>query len=346
MEDITDNIENKFLTGLLPEEINALIVKFPKFKCLEVFKNISKGEFDIDNFTTLKLDERNYLVQNFIIPSTKILEQKTDVDGTIKISLELFDKNIVEAVLLLDSTGRKTVCLSSQVGCPLACKFCKTGMLGFARNLYASEIVEQFLWLEKITSKVDNIVFMGMGEALLNAENVGKAIQIISHKKGRDFSKRRITISTAGFINGISWLGKNLPHIRLAVSLTTANEKLRESLMPIAKTNQLYDLKKALENFSLKTKRRITLELALMHNVNTSFEHAKEVILFVQDLNAHINLIPWNKVSELDFETPSDYEVLQFERWLKNANLNVTTRRKQGSDIAGACGQLGKVILK
>ncbi|MEL3909187.1 MAG: 23S rRNA (adenine(2503)-C(2))-methyltransferase RlmN [Treponemataceae bacterium] len=338
-----DNFEKLCLLGLLPEEIAVLIPSLKKFKSFEIFKNFSKGIFSFDEFTTLSLDERDFLAKSFYARSTKIIETKNDPDGTKKISLELFDKNIIETVLLVDKE-RKTACLSSQVGCPLACKFCKTGLIGFARNLFAGEIVEQFFLLEKNVGTIDNIVFMGMGEPLLNLANVKKAIQIFSHPKGRNFSKRRITISTAGVIEGIKSLGKILPEIRLAVSLTTANEDLRKTLMPIAKTNPLPELKKALQIFSQDTKRRISLELALMHNVNTGKQFSDEVIEFARPLKAHVNLIPWNKIPELDFESPSEKEIMFFEQNLKKAGINVTRRAKQGSDILGACGQLGKII--
>lgn len=332
--------------GLFPEEISSRIPSIKAFKAKYIFKNFSAGIFNFDDFTTLSLLERDNLKKNFFARSMKILDRQNDEDGTLKISLELFDKNVIEAVLLVDKAGRKTACLSSQVGCPLACKFCKTGMLGFARNLFVGEIVEEFFLLEKLSGNIDNIVFMGMGEPLLNLENVAKAIEIFSHKDGRFLSKRRITISTAGVIQGIEKMAKILPEIRLAVSLTTANEVLRKKLMPIAETNSLDELKKALQNFLRQTKRRITLEVALMKELNTGRKYADELISFARDLNVHVNLIPWNKIPELDFESPSEKELRQFETWLKDAGINVTKRAKQGSDISGACGQLGKLQYK
>lgn len=337
--------EKRCLGGFLPEELTLVLPQFKAFKCREIFKNLSKGIFDIRDFTTLRLDERSFLQDNFFTSCTKVRETETDNDGTKKISLELFDKNVIEAVLLTDKQGRKTACISSQVGCPLGCRFCKTGSLGFARNLIAAEIVEQFFLLEKMSGTIDNIVFMGMGEPLLNLPQVEKAIKIFSHPQGRNFSKRRITISTAGVIAGIEQLGNVLPEVRLAVSLTTANEALRKTLMPITETNPLPALKKTLQRFSQITKRRITLELALMHEVNTSRRFSAEVVAFARDLNAHVNIIPWNKIPELDFESPSEKELRQFESELKKAGINVTRRGEHGADILGACGQLGMVKL-
>ncbi len=211
------------------------------------------------------------------------------------------------------------------------------------RNLSASEIVEEFLWLENRVGLLDNIVFMGMGEPMLNFDNVKKAIDILTYPKGRGLSKRRITISTSGLISGIYKMAEVLPEVRLAVSLTTADEELRKELMPIADSNPLAELKEAIRYFNSRSSRRVTLELALMHSVNTSKESARAVIDFAKGLNCHINLIPWNPIDELNFETPTKQELLEFEKELQIAGINVTLRQRRGQKIGGACGQLGSV---
>lgn len=330
--------------GLFPDEIESRVTSLKKFKCTDIFKSLSRGIFDSADFTTLSLKEREYLSTEFKTHCLEVLEKKVETDGSLKISLKLFDQNIIEAVLLNDGKQRKTACLSSQVGCPLACAFCKTGHMGFARNLFTGEIVEQFFILEKIAGSIDNIVFMGMGEPLLNLPNLAKAIKILSHKAGRSLSLRRITISTAGVIAGIDSLAEIFPEIRLAVSLTTANEALRKQLMPITESNPLAELKACLKRFAEKTKRRITLELALMHRVNTERAEANAVISFAREINAHVNLIPWNEIPELNFKTPDENELIRFENWLKDAHINVTRRAKHGGNISAACGQLGKII--
>ena len=224
--------------------------------------------------------------------------------------------------------------------------FCQTGHLGLARNLTAGEIVEQFLALEKHAGQLDNIVFMGMGEPMMNLENVRKAIAILTHKDGRALSGRRITLSTSGVIKGIYDLADNGPQIRLAVSLTTADEHLREKLMPICRTNPLPELRKAIDYFAKKTGKRVTLEAALLHDTNTSIESATNMIQFARGLDVHINLIPWNPVDGLGFSEPSTKECKNFVYHLEKAGINVTLRTRRGREIGGACGQLGKTLAQ
>lgn len=183
---------------------------------------------------------------------------------------------------------------------------------------------------------------MGMGEPLLNLGAISKTIAILTHPKGRNLSHRRITLSTSGICKGIYELADSSFDIRLAVSLTTADEALRTALMPVTKANPLPELKKAIRYFNEKTGKRVTLELALLKNINTSLDAAKQVCAFTQGLDVHINLIPWNPVDSLPYTTPSDSEVRTFYSYLTAARLNVTVRQKRGRTIGGACGQLGK----
>ncbi len=221
-----------------------------------------------------------------------------------------------------------------------------TGTLGLARNLEPNEIVEQFMFLEKECGRLDNIVFMGMGEPMQNLSGIRKAIRILTNERGRNLSGRRITLSTSGIINGIYDLADNGPNIRLAVSLTTADEELRKSIMPVANGNPLSELRKAIAYYAEKTGKRVTLEAALLKNKNTGRESADRMIEFAKGINVNINLIPWNPVSGLSFEEPEQAEVRNFVRMLENAGLNVTLRTKRGRKIGGACGQLGKTDSK
>ena len=216
-----------------------------------------------------------------------------------------------------------------------------TGTLGLSRNLEAGEIVEQFLYLEEIAGKLDNIVFMGMGEPMQNLEGIRKAIQILCHKDGRALSSKRITLSTCGIIKGIYDLADNGPHIRLAVSLTTANEDLRKEIMPVTSGNSLADLRKAIDYYAEKSGKRVTLEAALLHNKNTDKISAENLINFAKGIDVNINLIPWNPVSILPFTEPTTEEVKHFVGLLEKAGLNVTLRTRRGRKIGGACGQLG-----
>ncbi len=336
-----ENFES--LSGFLPEEILNFCNLKQKFRSQQIFSWIAKGAVDFDEMTNLSLNLREELKKSFHIYSTKVDKELKDPDGTVKLVIELFDGVKVESVLLMDKSNRKTACVSCQAGCPLKCAFCKTGQLGFLRNLSASEIVEEFFLLESRVGQLDNIVFMGMGEPMLNFKEIQKAIEILAHPKGRAFSKRRITISTSGLCSGIYEMADVLPEVRLAVSLTTATEDLRRELMPVAKANPLPKLKEAIRYFNEHSSRRVTLEMALMHNVNTSKESAQAVIDFASGLNCHINLIPWNPIEELNFETPTKRELQEFENRIKRAGLNATLRQKRGQKIGGACGQLGSL---
>ena len=341
----TDLIQN-VLTGLLPEEICENLELSQSFRAKQIFKWIGNGAKSFDQMTNLSLDLRNELSKKAILRSSNIENIFKDPDGTIKLQIHLFDDNIVETVLLTDKEGRKTACVSCQAGCAMRCAFCMTGTLGLSRNLQAYEIVEQFLFLEEIAGKLDNIVFMGMGEPMQNLTGIRKAISILCHKDGRALSSKRITLSTCGIVKGIYELADNGPHIRLAVSLTTANQSLREKLMPVcvSKENSLSELKKAIDYYSKKSGKRVTLEAALLHNTNTDAQSAKNLIDFAKNIDVNINLIPWNPVNILPFESPSSNEVHNFVDLLEKAGLNVTLRKKRGQKIGGACGQLGKTV--
>ena len=339
------------LSGLLPQEISELTehLGFPqKFRGVQIFKWIGKGAESFDDMSNLSNELRAALKSSAVIRSSSINQVLKDPDGTIKLQINLHDGNSVETVLLTDKEGRKTACVSCQAGCAMKCAFCQTGTLGLSRNLDAGEIVEEFLYLEKIAGKLDNIVFMGMGEPMQNLDAIRKAIAILCHKDGRALSSKRITLSTCGIVKGIYDLADNGPNIRLAVSLTTANEELRKELMPVCKAeaNSLSELRKAIAYYAEKSGKRVTLEAALMHDKNTDEQSASNIINFARGIDVNINLIPWNPVSTLPFEEPSKNEVNRFVEKLEKAGLNVTLRTRRGRKIGGACGQLGKTNLR
>ncbi len=326
-----------------PEQIFQLCGLKKSFQALQVFGWLTSGVTSFADMTNLPIALRQELAQHFSIYTTRVISILKE-KSSVKIAVELSDGAVIEAVLLSDEKKRLTACLSSQVGCPLACKFCKTGMLGFSRNLTAGEIVEEFHLLSKIAeTKIDNIVFMGMGEPMLNIAEVQQAISVLCHPKGFALSKRRITISTAGVVREIRRLADTNSGVRLAVSLTVADHDLRLFLMPVEKANPLDELKSAIKYFNEKTHKRVTLEIALISCVNTSKEMVRKVIDFAKNLNVFINLIPWNPIKELQFSTPTCKEVENVEKQLKSAGLTVAVRRKKGGSIAGSCGQLGQV---
>lgn len=329
------------LSGLLSEEITQKLELSQGFRGKQIFKWIGNGVKSFDDMTNLSLDLRNTLKEKALVRSSTVSNVLKDPDGTIKLQITLFDNNAVETVLLTDKEGRKTACVSCQAGCAMKCAFCMTGTLGLSRNLEAGEIVEQFLYLEEIAGKLDNIVFMGMGEPMQNLEGIRKAIQILCHKDGRALSSKRITLSTCGIIKGIYDLADNGPHIRLAVSLTTANEDLRKEIMPVTSGNSLADLRKAIDYYAEKSGKRVTLEAALLHNKNTDKISAENLINFAKGIDVNINLIPWNPVSILPFTEPTTEEVKHFVGLIEKAGLNVTLRTRRGRKIGGACGQLG-----
>lgn len=330
------------LTGLFPEEITEILSLKQNFRGLQIYKWIYSGAETFDAMTNLGKEERKKLSEIAEICSSSVSRTLKDPDGTVKLQIRLKDGLAVETVLLSDKEERKTACVSCQAGCPMKCAFCQTGQLGFARNLSAGEIVEQFLFLEKECGKLDNIVFMGMGEPLLNLEEIRKAVAVLTDKRGRNLSSRRITLSTSGIIKGIYDLADKGPEIRLAVSLTTADEKLRTRLMPVNETNPLPELREAVKYYAEKTGKRVTLEAALMGGLNTDRKSAEQLISFAKGIDVNVNLIPWNPVSSLDFKEPGRNEVRDFMKLVSNAGINVTLRTRRGQKIGGACGQLGK----
>lgn len=335
-------MEKIILPGLLPDEITESLNLQQKFRGLQIFKWIGSGITSFAQMTNLSKDVRQMLSEKAVLRSSKVTQTLKDPDGTIKLQITLSDGRAVETVLLTDKEGRKTACVSCQAGCAMKCAFCQTGTLGLARNLTPAEIVEQFLFLEQECGHLDNIVFMGMGEPMMNLDGIRKAIAVLTDKRGRNLSGRRITLSTSGIIKGIYDLADNGPNIRLAVSLTTANEDLRTELMPVNKGNPLPELRKAIDYYAKKSGRRVTLEAALLAGKNTDKESAEKMISFAKGIDVNVNLIPWNPVATLPFTEPSNSEVHFFVNYLEKAGVNVTLRTKRGRKIGGACGQLGK----
>ena len=335
-----------YISALLPEELTGALGFSQKFRGMQIFKWIARGADSFDTMTNLSKEVRASLSEKAVLRSSNISQVLKDPDGTVKLQITLRDGRTVETVLLTDRDGRKTACVSCQAGCAMKCAFCRTGQLGFARNLEPEEIVEQFLFLEAECGTLDNIVFMGMGEPMMNLPAVRKAVAVLTHPDGRNLSARRITISTCGIVKGIYDLADNGPHLRLAVSLTTADEQLRSQIMPVNLANPLSELQKAIAYYAEKSGKRVTLEAALMRGQNTGSENARKMIQFAQGINVNINLIPWNPVEELPFSEPDAAEIRNFTALLENAGLNVTLRTRRGEKIGGACGQLGKTLVQ
>jgi 23S rRNA (adenine2503-C2)-methyltransferase len=293
--------------------------------------------------TDLPLSERERLTLLFPrIFTSEPSAELDDPDGSLKLRVRLADGAAVECVLLEDIEGRKTACLSSQVGCPMGCSFCKTGTLGYLRDLSAGEIVEQFHFLSARRAGVSNVVFMGMGEPCANLSAVRKAIKILSGAIG--ISLRKITISTSGLVPGILDLAENGPSVRLAVSLTAADEELRNRLMPVNRSWGLAALKDAMLRYQETTGERVTLECVLMGGVNSSPDNARELLAWIGRLKVQVNVIPWNKVPGIPFREPSRSELEDYIAVLEAAGISASRRMGRGRGVMGACGQLGDTL--
>jgi 23S rRNA (adenine2503-C2)-methyltransferase len=348
-----DNKTDSVLTGLPLAELTSLLSPLPAFRAAQIFKWISRGVLDFAGMTDIPASLREEMKNRFSVSSCAVAGVK-DGRNAKKIVLGLKDGARVEAVLLRDGANRFTACLSTQAGCPCGCVFCKTGSIGFLRNLTAAEIVEQLLLLRSLAPDrkegrgIGNIVIMGMGEPLLNLERLRKTIEVFTDPAGLNFSRRKITVSTCGVLAGLYDIAEHGPYIRLAISLTTADEILRRKLMPIAKDNPLQEVKEALILFQRNGGGRVTLEAALLGGVNTRSEDAASIAKFAQGLDTAVNLIPWNPVEGLSFEgkplaEPDKKEIEKFTRMLAKRGLKVTLRLRKGRGVTGACGQLGSI---
>ncbi|OHD75993.1 MAG: 23S rRNA (adenine(2503)-C(2))-methyltransferase [Spirochaetes bacterium RIFOXYC1_FULL_54_7] len=333
-------------TGLLPDQIAARFGMDKPFRGKQIFRWIVKGARSFEDMTDLPSTERERLtVLSPRLFSSEIVETLADGDGSSKIKIRLNDGAAIEAVLLADHEGRLTACLSTQVGCPMACSFCKTGTLGFLRNLRVDEIIEQYLLLAALGRKPSNVVFMGMGEPLLNLKALRPAIQILTDPDGFNLSTRKITISTCGLVPGIMSLADEGPHVRLAISLTAATDELRDTLMPVNRRWNLAALKKALLYYQGKTGDRISLEAAIMGGVNSGVEGARAMAAWIHPLKVQVNVILWNPVEELPYRQPTREEMASFETELERLGVNAVRRAKRGRGVGGACGQLGDTLM-
>ena len=350
------------LAGLPLHELEKQLSPLPKYRAKQIYQWINRGVFEFGKMTDIPVNLQEELNTKYVILSSIVNTVHDDKDAK-KIVFTLIDGFKIEAVLLNDGKGRYTACLSTQVGCPAGCVFCKTGSLGFKRNLDSGEIIEQLLHLNNniepqgtrqslgsqvqlSSSTVNNIVIMGMGEPLLNLENLRKSISFFTDAEGMNLSRRRITVSTCGICEGLFELAQNGPYIRLALSLTTADETLRQKLMPITRANPLKKVKEALLLFQQKSSSRITLEIPLLSGINTRKKDADLIKEFSNGLDCVINIIPWNHVAGLESDgvallEPGKEELFTFIKALENNGLKITKRRFKGGNIAGACGQLG-----
>ena len=337
------------LTGYTREGLKKKFMElgFKSYRGEQVFLWIyNQMEFNPDNWTDIDLNLREELKKTAQVFNIKLIKKyKSKDNNTLKFLFELAEKEYIESVIIYDS-NRVTICISTQVGCNLNCAFCATGKLKFIRNLSADEIISQFLIVQdNLNDKITNVVFMGMGEPFLNYDNTIRAAEVFADQKGVSIAQRKITISTAGIIPSIKRFIEEKHKFRLAISLNSAFDESRNSLMPVNKKYNLVELKKSLKNYYKISKKQLTFEYVLIKNINDSEKDANALYKFTKNIKCKINLIPYNPVDKT-FKAPSDKKLMEFYYLLRENGLTVNIRDSQGGDINAACGQLTAGYLK
>ncbi|MBU2523680.1 23S rRNA (adenine(2503)-C(2))-methyltransferase RlmN [Patescibacteria group bacterium] len=318
---------------------------FQPFRSMQIINGVFKeGKDSFQKIHTLPLNLRDQLTKKLKFLSFKVKKSESSEAGNCtKIVCELEDKKKIESVLMKFKDGRKSVCVSSQVGCPLKCEFCATGKGKYIRNLSAEEITDQALhFLLKESDKITNIVFMGMGEPFLNYENTIEAADIFNDAAMFNIAARNITFSTAGIVPGIKKLANLKKQYNLAISLHAADQELREKIMPVAKMYHLDELMESAKDYLKKTHRRITYEYIMLKDINDSDQHAKQLVNLIKGQLCHINLIPFNAHNGSKYSGTSPLNIKKFKNILEIHKIPVTIRVSLGADISGACGQLVK----
>ncbi len=331
----------------------------PAFRARQILDWLYKKRVrTVDEMTNLSRDLRAWLVENFDFAPTAFVLDRESGDKTDKLLLELGDKSLIETVIIRApmlgvgvDQSRKTICISTQVGCAMGCKFCASGLAGLKRHLTAGEIVHQLIQVcrqedahtpraHAELASFDNIVVMGMGEPLHNYDAVVRALTIVNAEWGLGFGARRITLSTSGLVPKIIQLADEPLGLRLAISLHGATDAVREQIMPVNKRYPLAELLPAVKTFTAKHGRMVTLEFILIEEINDSLDQAEKLRDIARDLHAHVNLIPYNTVEGLPWKRPSLTRQEKFADVLRRADVSVTLRREKGHDIDAACGQL------
>ncbi|MBF7095855.1 23S rRNA (adenine(2503)-C(2))-methyltransferase RlmN [Alkalibacter mobilis] len=320
----------------------------PRFRANQIFKWVNSGIEEIDEMMNLPKNLRERLKENYSINRIKLVKRYEDgKDSTRKFLFSLNDGNIIETVLMKYTYGY-SLCISSQAGCRMGCSFCASTIDGLDRDLTAGEMVDQISSVEKLEGiRISNIVIMGSGEPLDNFENTIRFIKIVNDKDGLNKGQRHISISTCGLVPEIYKLGELGLQVNLSVSLHAPNDELRRQLMPIAKKYTLKDLMQACEFYYEKTSRKITFEYAMIKNVNDSDDMAKQLALLLKPLrNSMVNLIPVNEIEERNYKKSNDDSIVRFSKILTEAGVSNTVRRKLGTEIDAACGQLRRGFVK
>lgn len=327
---------------LTKEELENFFVEHneKKFKATQIFKWIyEKRVLNYDEMTDIKKDTLELLKKELPIKRVKLIKVERDKDVN-KYLFELEDMEHIEAVLMRHDYGN-SICVSSQVGCNMGCKFCESGRRKKVRNLKSGEIVSQVLEVEKdINERISHVVMMGIGEPFDNYDEIIKFIKIINDSSGLAIGSRHITVSTSGIIPKIEVFSNLDLQVNLAISLHAPNDNLRSSIMPINKAYPLKELIREVKKYLEKTNRRVTFEYVLLKNINDTVECAKELAKLIKGINCYVNLIPYNETENIEYERSNMFQIMKFYDILKKENVNVTIRKEFGSQISAACGQL------
>ncbi len=329
----------------LKEEIIGLGEK--KYRAEQIFKWLYVDKVkEFDDMTNLSIELRDKLKANYTMCNFKILKKQESSDGTKKYLFDVLDGNAIETVLMEYHHG-KTICVSSQIGCKMGCKFCASTGIKFERNLSSGEIVEQILAVEQdIGDKISNIVFMGIGEPFDNYDNVMKAVRIMNNPKGLNIGARHISISTSGLVPRIYDFANEELQCTLSISLHATSDEKRSSMMPVNNKYNLSELMQACKDYIAKTNKRISFEYALAKDNNDNLEDAKALVKMLKGMLCHVNLIPINKIENGKFVKSTNENIIKFRDYLNENGIVATIRRELGSDIDAACGQLRRKNLK
>jgi 23S rRNA (adenine2503-C2)-methyltransferase len=324
-------------------ENEILQLGFPRYKSDQIYRwMVQRDIFSFDKMTDLSKQNSRDLNLAYSIILPEVVTKLESKDGTKKYLLKLQDGLKIEMVDM-DEEDRRTLCVSSQVGCPLKCSYCATGtILEFKRNLEAPEIVQQVLLANSLypVKRVTNVVFMGMGEPLLNYDAVKDAVLTLNDKEGLNLGARRITVSTVGIIPGIEQLIQDKLPCSLAVSISTVDPVMRAHITPIEKKYPLSALQQTLKNYAYKSKRKLTIEYLMLEEMNDSKTDARKLVKFLEGTEATVNLIPYNSLPKGSFKAPKEPVIETIIRIIRAEGFDVTVRRSKGADIAAACGQL------
>lgn len=314
-----------------------------KYRAEQIFSWIYKENVtSFDDMTNLSIELREKLKENFDLHVFKIITKQESKDGTKKYLFDVLDGNAIETVLMEYKHGY-TICVSSQIGCKMGCKFCASTGIKFVRSLEAGEIVEQLLAVERDQGiKISNVVFMGIGEPLDNYDNVLKAVELINNQKGINIGARHISISTSGLVPKIYRLADENLQCTLSISLHSASNEKRSEMMPVNNTYNIEELMKACKYYIEKTNRRISFEYALAKENNDNLDDAKNLVKLLKGMLCHVNLIPINKIEGGTFIKSTNENIIKFRDYLNDHGIVATIRRELGSDIDAACGQLRK----